>query len=213
MPLARRRALIATVTNEAPQAVPANYRVMQSRARPYSSGAPRQSGTACGEQTARSKHLASSGFPAHLGARLSRLTPRQSASSHNLYVTNTIINAALTPSPGHMSLVARMGHDNERAALFTSTKHAAPTPPLPTRSTLTLSPSRPMLTIRRRLRRAWRPWANGTLMARGRLTGYRRVGYGNQRKPLTWRFVVERVTGIESALSAWESDRSRPTSR
>jgi hypothetical protein len=26
--------------------------------------------------------------------------------------------------------------------------------------------------------------------------------------PLTWRFVVERVTGIEPALSAWESDRS-----
>ena len=91
---------------------------MQSRVRASSSGTPRQSGTACGEQTARSRHLASSGFPAHLGANLSRLTPRQSASSHNLYVTNTIINAALTPSPGHMSLVARTGHDSERAAII-----------------------------------------------------------------------------------------------
>ncbi len=28
---------------------------------------------------------------------------------------------------------------------------------------------------------------------------------------LAWAFVVERVTGIEPALSAWESNRSRPS--
>jgi hypothetical protein len=27
---------------------------------------------------------------------------------------------------------------------------------------------------------------------------------------VSWGFIVERVTGIEPALSAWESDRSRP---
>ena len=33
---------------------------------------------------------------------------------------------------------------------------------------------------------------------------------GSWGEPLAWVFVVERVTGIEPALSAWESDRSRP---
>jgi hypothetical protein len=43
-------------------------------------------------------------FPGAPAANLSRLTPRQSASSHNLCALNTILNAALTPSPGHRSL-------------------------------------------------------------------------------------------------------------
>src|SRR5262245_30154710 len=54
------------------------------------------------------------------------------------------------------------------------------------------------------------PRANGTLMARGRLRRIDGPGTGKQRRPLTWGFVVERVTGIEPALSAWESDRSGP---
>jgi hypothetical protein len=52
--------------------------------------------------------------------------------------------------------------------------------------------------------------ANGTLMARGRLSGFSGPGARDQREPLTWDFVVERVTGIEPALSAWETDRSGP---
>jgi len=48
--------------------------------------------------------------------------------------------------------------------------------------------------------------ANGTLMARGRLRGFYGPGARDQYEPLTWDFVVERVTGIEPALSAWEAD-------
>jgi hypothetical protein len=54
----------------------------------------------------------------------------------------------------------------------------------------------------------------GTLMARGRLRSFHEPGARDQREPLTWDFtlerVTERVTGIEPALSAWESDRSGP---
>src|SRR5215831_6212765 len=49
-----------------------------------------------------------------------------------------------------------------------------------------------------------------TLMARGRLRGFYGPGTRDQHEPLTWGFMVERVTGIELALSAWESDRSEP---
>ena len=46
--------------------------------------------------------------------------------------------------------------------------------------------------------------ANGTLMARGRLSGFYGPGARDQREPLTWDFTLERVTRIELALSAWE---------
>ena len=56
----------------------------------------------------------------------------------------------------------------------------------------------------------WFLRANGPLMAR-------KINYCLKRsRPrfgitvLTWAFVVERVTGIEPALSAWELDRSTP---
>ena len=52
--------------------------------------------------------------------------------------------------------------------------------------------------------------ANGTLMARRRLRGFYGRGTRDQREPLTWDFTLERVTGIEPALSAWESDRLGP---
>ena len=52
--------------------------------------------------------------------------------------------------------------------------------------------------------------ANGTLMARGRLRGFHGPGARDQSEPLTWVFTLERVTRIELALSAWESDRSGP---
>ena len=50
----------------------------------------------------------------------------------------------------------------------------------------------------------------GTLMARGHLQDFHGPGARDQREPLTWDFTLERVTGIEPALSAWESDRSGP---
>ena len=41
-------------------------------------------------------------------------------------------------------------------------------------------------------------------------SGFYGPGARGQPEPLTWTFTLERVTGIEPALSAWESDRSRP---
>jgi hypothetical protein len=64
-----------------------------SRERACSSGTPRQSGTACGEQTARSRHLASSRFPGAPVANLSRLTPAKA----RLHTVSTRPTRFLTP--------------------------------------------------------------------------------------------------------------------
>ena len=52
------------------------------------------------------------------------------------------------------------------------------------------------------------PSANGPLMARTVGYGPRLVRPGLGESPLAWVFAVERVTGIEPALSAWESVQS-----
>lgn len=62
-----------------------------------------------------------------------------------------------------------------------------------------------MLTPKRSVAQlAFPPTVNGTLTARRVLRAAKsheqRVGAG----PVTWEFVVERVTRIEVALSAWE---------
>jgi hypothetical protein len=53
------------------------------------------------------------------------------------------------------------------------------------------------------------PWslpANGTLMARGASVWPTIATSLHRSVPLSWVFVVERVTRIELALSAWEAD-------
>jgi len=88
---------------EAPQAVPAKDRVMQSRA-------CLQFGHAASIRNRLRRAngaIQASGLqplPGAPAANLSRLAARQSTSSHNLYAPNTILNAALTPSPGRRSL-------------------------------------------------------------------------------------------------------------
>jgi hypothetical protein len=52
----------------------------------------------------------------------------------------------------------------------------------------------------------WSPLANCTLIARKAVTTVKQQGPGSRTVVLTWAFVVERVTGIEPALSAWEAD-------
>src|SRR5207247_618427 len=78
--------------------------------------------------------------------------------------------------------------------------------PSPMRSTLTWSPSRAReaMTVTHPGPSSTR--ANGTLMARGHLQGFHGPSARHQREPLTWYFTLERVTGIEPALSAWEAD-------
>ena len=52
----------------------------------------------------------------------------------------------------------------------------------------------------------WSPLANCTLIARRAVTIVKQQGPGSETMALTWAFVLERVTGIEPALSAWEAD-------
>jgi hypothetical protein len=52
----------------------------------------------------------------------------------------------------------------------------------------------------------WAPQANGPLMARLIASGLVDHRTEVQYIVLTWAFAVERVTGIEPALSAWEAD-------
>src|SRR6266581_9176606 len=86
----------------------------------------------------------------------------------------------------------------------TSTWRAAPTRRSPAPSTPTSRPSRTTTTTAQRARSP--RWANGTLMAR-KIDNYLAVVEANSRDgSLTWRYMVERVTRIELALSAWEAD-------
>ena len=50
------------------------------------------------------------------------------------------------------------------------------------------------------------PWANGPLMAREDCRGMEKMTEATENRPLTCGNGVERVTGIEPALSAWEAD-------
>ena len=51
----------------------------------------------------------------------------------------------------------------------------------------------------------WCLLANGTLMARTIGYGSLAAWPGRKGLALTWAFALERVTGIEPALSAWEA--------
>ena len=52
----------------------------------------------------------------------------------------------------------------------------------------------------------WSPLANCTLIARRAVTIVKQQGPASGTIVLTWAFALERVTGIEPALSAWEAD-------
>jgi len=54
------------------------------------------------------------------------------------------------------------------------------------------------------------PLDNCTLIARKAVAAVKQQGPGSGAVVLTWAFVLERVTGIEPALSAWESVPSGP---
>jgi hypothetical protein len=76
-----------------------------------------------------------------------------------------------------------------------------------TRSTPTSRPSRRAATTTKTVRPAcWSPLANGPLMARTVSDHPRLVRPGLAVRSLTCALRLERVTGIEPALSAWEAD-------
>ena len=66
-----------------------------------------------------------------------------------------------------------------------------------------IATTRATMTAMARLRRA-SPLANCTLFARKALTTVKQQGPGSGTVVLAWAFGLERVTGIEPALSAWE---------
>ena len=59
------------------------------------------------------------------------------------------------------------------------------------------------MTVRRG---CWCLLANCTLIAREAIYGPGTIKVQAGGNPLAWTFTVERVTGIEPALSAWEAD-------
>ena len=74
------------------------------------------------------------------------------------------------------------------------------------RSTSTSRPSATRATMTTTARPGrWSPLANCTLIARKAATTVKRQGPGSRTLVLTWAFALERVTGIEPALSAWEA--------
>ena len=105
-------------------------------------------------------------------------------------------------------LMARMGHDSERAAMIRqNTRSGALTRRSQARSTRTSRPSRRDAATMRMVRPAcWSLLANGPLMARTVLDDPRQARPRLRNNHLTCGYTVERVTGIEPALSAWEAD-------
>ena len=103
--------------------------------------------------------------------------------------------------------MARMGHDSERAAIIYQHESRGADRVLTARSTPVSQPPKP---ARATTAVARQESNSSSLMARngpGRSTRRQRDRRGSRMCPLTWDF-LERVTGIEPALSAWELDRS-----
>ena len=103
-------------------------------------------------------------------------------------------------------LMARMGHDSPRAALIY--QHAT------AQADRAVAALDDVLRAHGGLGEPKEPGGgatmtgttNGTPMARRRSRTLNPQRLWSEIKPLTWLFVVERVTGIEPALSAWEAD-------
>ena len=77
------------------------------------------------------------------------------------------------------------------------------------RSTFTSRPSAARATMTMDRPGRWLPRANCTLIAREADISREPIRPRFGTAVLTWAFVVERVTRIELALSAWEVQRSR----
>jgi hypothetical protein len=102
-------------------------------------------------------------------------------------------------------LMTRMGHDSERAALIYQREARGADQRIRMRSTLTSRPSGTRtMTVTAQLGRSLR-LADCTLIARKAVTPVKQQGPGSWAVVLTWVFTLERVTGIEPALSAWEA--------
>jgi hypothetical protein len=102
-------------------------------------------------------------------------------------------------------LMARMGHDSDRAAMIYQHQAQGADTAITNAIDTTSRPSRRGAATTGRLAR-WSPLANGPLMARTVSDDPRLIRPGLAAVHLTCSFRVERVTGIEPALSAWEAD-------
>ena len=105
-------------------------------------------------------------------------------------------------------LMARMGHDSERAALIYQHEARGADKRITDAIDFHVQAERDdqgdddeMVRLGR-----WSRLANCTLIARRAVTIVNQQGPASGTMALTWAFAVERVTGIEPALSAWEAD-------
>jgi Phage integrase family len=117
---------------------------------------------------------------------------------------------------GLRDLMARMGHDSERAAMIYQKKHEAQGPDKSITDAIDTH-------VQGEQHKndddddgsagSWSLRANGTLMAREINNCSAGIRPAAQEALLTCAYAVERVTGIEPALSAWESVPSGPIMR
>ena len=116
---------------------------------------------------------------------------------------------AAASGAGLKDLMARMGHDSERAALIYQHEARGADKRITDAIDFHVQAERDQGDDDRAVLGRWCP-VNGTLMARKTHYDSPAVRPGRKSVTLTWAFALERVTGIEPALSAWESDRSWP---
>ena len=103
-------------------------------------------------------------------------------------------------------LMARMGHDSERAAMIQHQAQGADTAITNAIDTHVQAEQTKRGDDRTGLPASWSPLANGPLMTGRYLMTLDWSDQASRRAPLTCAFRLERVTGIEPALSAWEAD-------
>ena len=111
---------------------------------------------------------------------------------------------AAASGAGLKELMARMGHDSERAALIYQRQARGADKRITDAIDFRVQAERGQATMTAAPLGRRCPPVNGTLMARKTDYDSRAVRPGRNTAPLTWVFAMERVTGIEPALSAWE---------
>jgi len=108
--------------------------------------------------------------------------------------------------------MSRMGHDSERAALIYQHVARGADQRITDAIDVHVQAERDDQATMTAMARPGRssPLANCTLIARKAARSMKQQGPGSGAVVLTWAFALERVTGIEPALSAWESVLSGP---
>jgi Phage integrase family len=122
---------------------------------------------------------------------------------HDLRHTGNTFAAA--SGVGIKDLMARMGHDSERAAMIYQHEARGADRAITGAIDAHVRAQRAHGGDDDGLVPVLGPQANGTLMARGLSSGPGRTLHGSQIIAVTWGLIVERATGIEPAWPAWKA--------